>query len=117
LKTSSIATSSSSKAPPFTASLNPAGTDPRHFTPGFDIAAERKPHFGFGGGVHHCLGHFIASADVTEALKALPRRIRNLRYDGEPAWLPPEYRRHQAADRLRGRNPEWARRHLRYPFL
>ncbi len=65
-----------------------AGTDPRQFTPGFDIAAERKPHFGFGGGVHHCLGHFIARADMTEALKALPRRIKNPRYDGESAWLP-----------------------------
>ena len=65
-----------------------AGTDPRHFTPGFDIAAERKPHFGFGGGVHHCLGHFIARADMTEALKVLPRRIRKPRYAGEPTWLP-----------------------------
>ena len=65
-----------------------AGTDPRHFTTGFDIAAERKPHFGFGGGVHHCLGHFIARADMTEALKVLPRRIRNPRYAGEPSFLP-----------------------------
>ena len=65
-----------------------AGTDPRQFTPGFDIAAQRKPHFGFGGGAHHCLGHFIARADMTEALKALSRRLRNPRYDGEPTWLP-----------------------------
>jgi cytochrome P450 len=41
-----------------------------------------------GGGVHHCLGHFIARADMTEALKVLPRRIRNPRLDGEPAFLP-----------------------------
>jgi cytochrome P450 len=65
-----------------------AGTDPRVFAPGFDIAAERKPHFGFGGGVHHCLGHFIARADMTEALKVLARRINDPRYDGEPTWLP-----------------------------
>jgi cytochrome P450 len=65
-----------------------AGTDPQHFTPGFDIAAQRKTHFGFGGGVHHCLGHFIARSDMTEALKVLARRIRNPRYDGEPTWLP-----------------------------
>ena len=65
-----------------------AGTDPRQFAPGFDIAAQRKPHFGFGGGAHHCLGHFIARADMTEALKALSRRLRNPRYDGEPTWLP-----------------------------
>jgi cytochrome P450 len=65
-----------------------AGTDLQHFTPGFDIAAQRKPHFGFGGGVHHCLGHFIARSDMTEALKVLVRRIRNPHYDGEPTWLP-----------------------------
>jgi cytochrome P450 len=65
-----------------------AGTDPRHFAPGFDIAAQRKPHFGFGGGAHHCLGHFIARGDMTEALKMLAQRLRNPRYDGEPTWLP-----------------------------
>jgi cytochrome P450 len=65
-----------------------AGTDPRHFAPNFDIVAERKPHFGFGGGMHHCLGHLIARADMTEALKVLAQRMRNLRYDGEPTWLP-----------------------------
>jgi cytochrome P450 len=65
-----------------------AGTDPRVFTPGFDIAETRKPHFGFGGGTHHCLGHFIARGDMTEALKLLARRIKSPAYDGEPTWLP-----------------------------
>jgi cytochrome P450 len=65
-----------------------ASTDPRHFTPGFDIASERKPHFGFGSGPHHCLGHYIARSDMTEALKVLARRIRNPRLDGKPTWLP-----------------------------
>jgi cytochrome P450 len=65
-----------------------AGTDPRQFTPGFDITAQRKPHFGFGGGAHHCLGHFIARGDMTEALKLLAQRIRKPRYDGAPTWLP-----------------------------
>ena len=65
-----------------------AGTDPRQFAPGFDITAERKPHFGFGAGPHHCLGHVIARADMTEALKVLSRRMRNPRLDGEPVWLP-----------------------------
>jgi cytochrome P450 len=65
-----------------------AGTDPRQFAPGFDITAERKPHFGFGGGTHHCLGHFIARSDMTEALKVLAQRIRNPRLGGEPTWLP-----------------------------
>ena len=31
-----------------------AGTDPRQFALDFNIAAQRKPHFGFGGGAHHC---------------------------------------------------------------
>ncbi len=65
-----------------------AGTDPEMFEPGFDITAERKPHMGFGGGTHHCLGHFIARGDMTEALKLLSRRLRNPRYNGKVDWLP-----------------------------
>jgi cytochrome P450 len=66
-----------------------AGTDPSVFADaGFDITAERKAHFGFGGGAHHCIGHFIARGDMTEALKLLARRIRNPRLNGEVAWLP-----------------------------
>jgi cytochrome P450 len=65
-----------------------AGTDPSAFTPGFDITVDRRQHYGFGGGTHHCLGHFIARGDMTKALKLLARRIRNPAYDGEPIWLP-----------------------------
>ena len=65
-----------------------AGTDPNHFKAGFDIAEPRKQHFGFGGGTHHCLGHFIARGDMTEALKLLARRVRNPSYDGDVVWLP-----------------------------
>jgi cytochrome P450 len=65
-----------------------AGTDPRQFAPDFNITAEPKAHFGFGAGPHHCLGHFIARADLTEALRVLPRRMRNPRLDGEAIWLP-----------------------------
>lgn len=65
-----------------------AGTDPRHFTPDFDITAENKRHFGFGGGKHHCIGSPIARADMSEALKLLASRLSNLSYDGEPSWLP-----------------------------
>lgn len=68
----------------------PSGTDPRAFPdPGFDITAEgRKKHFGFGGGRHYCLGHFIARGDMTEAFKLLSRRLPGIRYDGEPEFLP-----------------------------
>ncbi len=65
-----------------------AGTDPEHFAQDFDITAPRKAHFGFGGGVHHCIGSPIARGDMTEALKGLASRLRNLAPDGAAAWLP-----------------------------
>ncbi|GAA5052042.1 cytochrome P450 [Thermocatellispora tengchongensis] len=66
-----------------------AGTDPRVFGDGaFDITAERKPHFGFGGGAHHCLGHFVARSDMSEALPLLARRMRDPRIEDGAEWLP-----------------------------
>ena len=66
-----------------------AGTDPRAFPDhGFDIEAERRPHFGFGGGAHYCLGHFVARSDMSEALPLLARRLVDPRLDGTPEWLP-----------------------------
>jgi cytochrome P450 len=66
-----------------------AGTDPRVFgEPSFDLTAERMPHFGFGGGAHHCLGHFVARSDMSEALPLLAARMPDLRLAGEPRWLP-----------------------------
>lgn len=65
-----------------------AGTDPNVFPPGFDIAAERERHFGFGGGPHHCLGHAIARSDMAVAFTILPPRMRNLRAGGEATYLP-----------------------------
>lgn len=65
-----------------------AGTDPRAFSPGFDITAERKPHFGFGGGAHHCLGHFVARSDMSEALPLLARRMQDICLLPGDTWLP-----------------------------
>jgi cytochrome P450 len=66
-----------------------AGTDPRAFSPAaFDITAKRKPHFGFGAGIHHCIGHYVARTDMAEALPLLARRMREPRVDGEASWLP-----------------------------
>jgi cytochrome P450 len=66
-----------------------ACSDPREFPEGvFDITAQRRRHFGFGGGVHHCLGHFIARSDMSEALALLARRLPNPRFDGTPEFLP-----------------------------
>ena len=64
-------------------------------TAGFDITAERQPHFGFGGGVHHCLGHFVARGDMGEALPLLARRLRR----------PASRRRGAVAARLRQHRP------------
>lgn len=66
-----------------------ACSDPRAFPDAsFDITARRKIHFGFGGGVHHCIGHWIARGDMTEALKVLSGRLTALGYAREPRWLP-----------------------------
>jgi cytochrome P450 len=67
-----------------------AGTDPRAMPdPSFDVTATDRPaHFGFGGGTHHCLGHFVGRSDMSIALPLLAQRMPDLRYDGEPVWLP-----------------------------
>lgn len=66
-----------------------AGTDPSVYeNPSFDITVERKPHFGFGAGTHHCIGHFIARGDMKEALVLLAQRLLNVRYNGTPHYLP-----------------------------
>ncbi len=56
--------------------------------PGFDITAKRRRHFGFGGGAHHCIGHFVARTDIASALAALRRTFKTVDYDGPPEWLP-----------------------------
>ena len=67
-----------------------AGTDPiaaEDVT--FDITASgRPPHLAFGGGVHYCLGHLVARADMCEALAVLSRRLRDPRVRGSAVWLP-----------------------------
>ena len=67
-----------------------AATDPAAMPDAetFDITVPRKPHFGFGGGTHHCLGHFIARGDMTAALALLASRMKNPRFNGEVKWLP-----------------------------
>jgi cytochrome P450 len=66
-----------------------AGTDPRAMNdPAFDITVTHTPHMGFGAGVHHCLGHFVARADMAVALPLLAQRMPNARPDGPGVWLP-----------------------------
>jgi cytochrome P450 len=66
-----------------------AGTDPAAMPdPGFDITQVRPPHHGFGAGVHHCLGHFVARTDMAVALPLLARRLPDAEPDGPGEWLP-----------------------------
>jgi cytochrome P450 len=65
------------------------GTDPRAMAEtGFDVTSERPMHMGFGGGVHHCLGHFVARIDMAIALPLLAMRMPNAVPDGPGEWLP-----------------------------
>lgn len=67
------------------------GTDPARMgdEPGFDIEVEDRPlHSGFGGGIHHCLGHFVARTDMAVALPLLAQRMPNAVPDGPGEWLP-----------------------------
>jgi cytochrome P450 len=67
----------------------PAGTDPRVDGAEFDITAvDHPPHFGFGGGIHYCLGHLVARTDMCAALTVLARRMRGPRLAGIATWLP-----------------------------
>ncbi|MGO8957514.1 MAG: cytochrome P450 [Streptosporangiaceae bacterium] len=67
-----------------------AGTDPRVVPAAtFDIAAaDRPPHFAFGGGAHYCLGHLLAREDLAVALTVLARQLRDPRVAGDAVWLP-----------------------------
>lgn len=67
-----------------------SGTDPAEFDDPerIDLDADRAPHFAFGGGIHHCLGHFVARADIAVALSALAVRITNIHVSDNAEWLP-----------------------------
>jgi cytochrome P450 len=67
------------------------GTDPRTMgdAAAFDLMVDDRPlHSGFGGGVHHCIGHFVARTDMSVALPLLARRMPAFEADGPGEWLP-----------------------------
>ena len=51
------------------------GTDAAVHDGQFKIDTARRVHFGFGGGAHHCIGHFLARTDMSVALRVLAREI------------------------------------------
>ena len=68
-----------------------SGTDPAEFPSApnlIDLKADRSPHFAFGGGLHHCLGHYVARSDLRIALSSLAGRIRNIDVLPGAEWLP-----------------------------
>lgn len=67
-----------------------SGQDPQAYPdPEIDLLAEHVPHYGFGGGVHHCLGQHVARADMIQAFQALSTRLTNLQIvPGGDEWLP-----------------------------
>jgi cytochrome P450 len=55
----------------------------------FDITREApQAHLGFGSGIHHCLGAWLARAELQEALPVLARRFPDLRAGGDITWKP-----------------------------
>ncbi len=67
-----------------------AGTDPLiHDEPApFDITQRRKKNFGFGGGVHVCLGQAVARSDMAVAYRLLSQRLSNIRTNGAALHMP-----------------------------
>lgn len=55
----------------------------------FDITRDNAARqVTFGGGSHHCLGAYLARAELQEALPILARTMPNVRLDGPGVWRP-----------------------------
>jgi cytochrome P450 len=66
-----------------------AGTDPAAFPNAeFNITVPRERNFGFGAGMHVCLGQMVAKNDMAVAYRLLSQRIKSPRIQGTPVSLP-----------------------------
>jgi cytochrome P450 len=76
--------------------------DPRHYTDPDRFIPDRMPneHFGFGGGIHYCIGAPLARMEAQIVLPELVRRLENPRLVADP----PPYR---PAAALRGPEHLW----------
>ncbi|MGH3870213.1 MAG: cytochrome P450 [Pseudonocardiaceae bacterium] len=69
--------------------LAAANTEPGTFGDApFDITAQRTAQLTFGGGIHYCLGAWLARIEMREALPILATRLRDLALDGPVASRP-----------------------------
>jgi cytochrome P450 len=63
--------------------LAAANTEPDTFGDApFDITAQRTAQLTFGGGIHYCLGAWLARAEMREALPILASRLGDIALDG-----------------------------------
>ncbi len=72
-------------------SLVGANHDSDKFVEPMDFDITRRsgtPHMTFGSGIHHCLGAFLARAELQEAFKAIAKRMPDLQLDGNVEWKP-----------------------------
>ncbi|MGH3901970.1 MAG: cytochrome P450 [Pseudonocardiaceae bacterium] len=69
--------------------LAAANTEPDTFGDApFDITAQRSAQLTFGGGIHYCLGAWLARIEMREALPILATRLRDVALDGLVASRP-----------------------------
>ena len=70
--------------------LTAANTDPGVFGDApFDITAQRSAQLTFGGGIHHCLGAWLARIEMREALPILASRLGDIALAGPVTSRPP----------------------------
>ncbi len=63
--------------------LAAANTEPDTFGDApFDITAQRTAQLTFGGGIHYCLGAWLARIEMREALPILATRLHDIALDG-----------------------------------
>jgi 4-methoxybenzoate monooxygenase (O-demethylating) len=50
----------------------------------FDVARKASGHFGFGSGIHACVGRMLARMEAEELLRALASRVATIELVDEP---------------------------------
>ena len=68
-----------------------ANRDPRRYENADSLDIDRpklKQHLTFGGGIHMCIGHLLARAELRIAFEELLKRFSNFRLLAEPTTIP-----------------------------